>query len=436
MADADQNNTLSNDDIPLFNENCAILQEIMKELCDENIKCTHDNIIDKFENANIDKELVEEILHLAVERNLIVSYRYSRQLNYKLSSTISQTAVISDAVNDASTTTDNSYVTTKELNEFKDNLLREIDIITLPPPPPPPVPPQNNQQEGIVEILLKHIDFLQNTISTLVNKFEAPCQPNPLLVNKIPPLSFASSAASIANAPAVAVSAVASTGQQRKPPTSAAGPTTSTAVPTTSMEAPNTPTIAATTTLTPSTPARNFKKKQILIVGDSMLNCIDEKDLRRDAFVRVRNHPGATVEDLIDHSRAHTRHIQHDGVIIMAGTNDISINNTDEHKNKPKIDTIAHMQELVKKLKTSLSDTTHIAICQITARRDKKGIMKDVMDLNQKLRQLAQREQIGFVSTSHFEQAHTGKKGIHPSEEGINIIYDTLEKYVRKISRL
>ena len=164
MADADQNNTLSNDDIPpdvpeaLFSENFAILQEIMKELCDENIKRTHDNIIDKFENANIDKELVEEILHLAVERNLIVSYRYSRQLNYKLSSTISQTAVISDAVNDASTTTDNSYVTTKELNEFKDNLLREIDIITLPPPPP--APPQNNQQEGIVEMLLKHIDFL------------------------------------------------------------------------------------------------------------------------------------------------------------------------------------------------------------------------------------------------------------------------------------
>jgi len=89
-----------------------------------------------------------------------------------------------------------------------------------------------------------------------------------------------------------------------------------------------------------------------------MLNAIDEQDLRRNAFVRVRNHPGATVEDLIDHVRAHTRHVKHDGVIIMAGTNDISRNNLEENKNKPKRPTTAHLAELVKDLKQT-TDTSN-----------------------------------------------------------------------------
>jgi len=128
--------------------------------------------------------------------------------------------------------------------------------------------------------------------------------------------------------------------------------------------------------------------------------------------------------------------VKHDGVIIMAGTNDLSINNRDENKSNPKRDTSTHMQDLIKQIRSCTSPETHIAICQITARKDKPGIMKDVNELNQKLKLLAQREQVGFVSTSYFKQEHCGKKGVHPSEDGIDIIFETLEKYVRKISRL
>ena len=186
----------------------------------------------------------------------------------------------------------------------------------------------------------------------------------------------------------------------------------------------------------PPKKAKQFSKKQVLIVGDSMLNCIDEKDMRRDAFVHVRNHPGATVEDLADHVRAHTRHMKHEGVIIMAGTNDISINNLNENKDTPKRDTSTHMQELVKQIKACTSPDTHIAICQVTARKDKSWIMRDVSELNQKFKLLAQREQIGYVNTGHYKQEHCGKKGVHPTDDGIDIIFETLEKYVRKISRL
>ena len=167
-----------------------------------------------------------------------------------------------------------------------------------------------------------------------------------------------------------------------------------------------------------------------------MLNSIDEKKLRRHAFVRVRNNPGATVEDLKDHVKALTRHVKHDAVIIMADTNDISLNNEGVNKNKPKRDTAAHLKELVHQLRESTFPDCHIAVCQVTARKDKPGIMKDVADLNQKFRLVAQQEQIGIVNTGHFQTTHTGQKGIHPNDAGLDVIYETLGKYIHKVSRL
>ena len=168
-------------------------------------------------------------------------------------------------------------------------------------------------------------------------------------------------------------------------------------------------------------------------MGDSMLNCIDEKDLRRNAFVRVRNHPGATVEDMGDHIRAHTRNTKHDAVIIMAGQNDISLNNQKENINKPKRKTADHMTKLIHQVKQSAPDA-HIAIVQVTARKDKKGIMKQVIELNQELKQVVQREQVGFVSTSFYQTEHCGMKGVHPNAKGVDLLYETLDKYVHKIS--
>ena len=162
---------------------------------------------------------------------------------------------------------------------------------------------------------------------------------------------------------------------------------------------------------------------------------LTKKELGRHTFVRVKNHPGATVEDLKDHVKANTRHVKHDAVIIMAGANDISLNNREENKGKPKRDTSKHLAELVNLVKDCSQPGAHVAICQVTARKDRPGIMKDVIDLNQKFRHVAQQEKIGFVNTGHFLTSHTGKKGIHPNEEGLEVIYKTLEKYIQKVAR-
>ena len=452
------NDSLEAEDLgDLFSQNFDILKDIMTDLTSQNLKRTHENIIDKFATKNYSIQLAEEILDIALERQLICSYRYAQKLNYKINATTSQTAIISDPVADVSINTDitmspsdstqfveapsminissqdasEKYVTSSELSQLKSDLLKEICAITPQSSPQMTPQPQQNLQEPLVNILLKHIDFLQNTITTLVNKIDS-SQQKPLPTSLMnPPVHANIHPASIK--PTVASKTTASVAEITAPKI-AASSATSQAVPAISTQIPS----ASTTTpvTTPTQNKKQFSKKQVLIVGDSMLNCIDEVDLRRDAFVRVRNHPGATVEDLIDHVRAHTRHIKHDGVIIMAGANDISQNNMDENKDKPDRSTTHHLSELIKELKEQLPPASHIAVCQITARKDSAKATKDVHKLNAEFKLLAEREHIGFVNTSQFTKEHTGKKGIHPNERGVDKLHETFEKYIRKISRL
>ena len=239
---------------------------------------------------------------------------------------------------------------------------------------------------------MSHISFLQQTRTNLITSqhqravIPPPLPPFVLPTPELPPISTAPPSSNVNKPP--------------PPPP-----------PTPPQESPNKP-----------------AKKQVFLTGDSMLNPIDEKELRRDAFVRVRNHPGATVEDMSDHLRAHTRNIKHDAIIFMAGQNDIS-------RNIPSKQTAENLTKLIQQAKQSAAPNAHIAIMQVTARKDKKGIMNKVNELNREFRQVAQREQVGFVNTSFYQPEHCGMKGVHPNNKGVDILYQTFEKYIHKISR-
>ena len=409
----------------MFTTNFEILQGIIKELEDQGARRSHNNIIDKFRLMNISVKLAEEIIDLALSKDLITSYKYSQQINYKVKSCARPTAIISDPVEDKGTSTEVHYVTSDEFNVFRNDILHSIS---------------KNQQQPIVETLLKHIEFLQNTITKLVESKNLPVCQHAIPMQISTPPSIPSQSNIKQQSPPTQLSNMPSITLTKPTPSKAAAPAML------SIETPPRAETAALASIsqTAASPHKqnsntrnNKKKKQVLIVGDSMLNAIDEKELRRDAFVRVRNHPGATIQDLIDHARAHTRNIKHDGVIIMAGTNDASLNNLEENKNKESRPTTTHLSELINDLKRTLPAQSHIAVCQITARKDSAKAMKDVHRMNAEFKLLAEREHIGYVNTSHFTaRDHTGKKGVHPNDKGLDVLYTTLEKYVSKISRL
>ena len=78
------------------------------------------------------------------------------------------------------------------------------------------------------------------------------------------------------------------------------------------------------------------RKSHIEIIGDSMLNGIQEKRMNKDENIKVksRKYPGASSIDFLDHIKPSLRNAP-EQIIIHAGTNDIS-NNTNYLKNVTK----------------------------------------------------------------------------------------------------
>ena len=65
------------------------------------------------------------------------------------------------------------------------------------------------------------------------------------------------------------------------------------------------------------------KKRNITIVGDSLLNCIHEKGLSKNQSVKVNNIPGGTSDAILDKLDYFLKN-KPDGLIVHAGTNDIT----------------------------------------------------------------------------------------------------------------
>ena len=413
--------------VDVFNENFVLLKDTLLALKAEKKRATRTNVVSHLAEKTICPQQAQEIIEISLERGIIVTYKYAGQLGYKLKNS----AVISDPVEDVGTSTNDrsaaeltlpasihvatntnsahdapplstvintsDYVKQSDFIEFQTNMMTEISKLQQPQHQHHQPPPQS-----VVTALSNHITFLQQTIATLISNKNTPTPPPFILPSPVIP-------------PTLLQTALSSQKTQSGLPTNQTPP----------AEMP-----PRDSNLPPSPPQESPKpaKKQVLLTGDSMLNPIDEKELRRDAFVRVRNHPGATVEDMSDHLRAHTRNVKHDAIIFMAGQNDIS-------RNIPSKQSAENLTKLIQQAKQSAAQNAHIAIMQVTARKDKKGIMNKVNELNREFRQVAQREQVGFVNTSFYQPEHCGIKGVHPNGKGVDILYETFEKYIRKISR-
>ena len=63
-------------------------------------------------------------------------------------------------------------------------------------------------------------------------------------------------------------------------------------------------------------------KKEVFIIGDSMIKHVNGQEVSRNESVKVRSHPGATTDDFIDYVRP-TVQKKPNLIIIHSGTNDI-----------------------------------------------------------------------------------------------------------------
>ena len=146
------------------------------------------------------------------------------------------------------------------------------------------------------------------------------------------------------------------------------------------------------------------KKEYVEIVGDSMINGIEERGLAKNKRVKVRKHPGATSEDIIDHLKPVIRK-KPSKIIIHAGTNDIK-NGTNYLHN---------VKQITKMIKSELPKTK-ICFSGIVRRYDMIDGEKHVDEVNRRLLNYCKQEELDFLPNDNIGKNDLGKKLLHPNK--------------------
>ena len=121
-------------------------------------------------------------------------------------------------------------------------------------------------------------------------------------------------------------------------------------------------------------------RKNITIIGDSILNGLEEAGMQKDHNVKVRAHSGATTtRDIIDHIKPVVGK-RPSCVIIHSGTNDLTQG----------IDTIENMKSIIEETRQESPDT-EIVLSTVVIQKDKQALDKklNVKELNTKIKNLA-----------------------------------------------
>ena len=133
-----------------------------------------------------------------------------------------------------------------------------------------------------------------------------------------------------------------------------------------------------------------LKRKKIIIIGNSICNGLGELGLQRNRNVRVRAHPGATSQDIVDHIKTATRK-QSDCIDIHAGTNNLTNG----------VNTIPNLKMSIEEAKKE-SPNTDFVLSTITLSKDKQALdfKVDINNANDKIKDLAKKLRLDVTENS------------------------------------
>ena len=157
---------------------------------------------------------------------------------------------------------------------------------------------------------------------------------------------------------------------------------------------------------------------KIEIIGDSMLNNINERGLSKNNNVRVRNHRGSTSEDLKDFANPIIKR-RPDVLVIHIGSNDLG---------KDNIDTIQNIQTIVNRTKRR-SPNTRIAVSSIIIRKDRASFGKQYIALNNDLKTFADDNLLDFICNDNLDDTCLGVKRVHLNKKGNSFFARNLINY-------
>ena len=148
-------------------------------------------------------------------------------------------------------------------------------------------------------------------------------------------------------------------------------------------------------------------KKNIVVIGDSIIKNVNGRDVSRGDSVKIRPHPGASTEDLFNHIKPVTRKIP-DIVVIHTGTNDLQ-NNCNIVKKAKKL--VSAVKEVDK------DNSIKIAFSSIINRED-EDFKDKIMDVNNKLKNYCNSAGMDFIDNSNIDSSCLNRGKLHLNRKG------------------
>ena len=135
------------------------------------------------------------------------------------------------------------------------------------------------------------------------------------------------------------------------------------------------------------------------------------REVSRDNSVKIRCHPGATTDDIIDYVRPTARK-KPDMIIIHTGTNDIQNKVNTLQKVRKVITTIKEI-DVNNERKITFSNVIH---------RDDQNFEEDIKEINRKLENLCKGKGIKFINNTNIDCSCLNRSKLHLNKSGTALL--------------
>ena len=166
-------------------------------------------------------------------------------------------------------------------------------------------------------------------------------------------------------------------------------------------------------------------KKNILIIGDSMVKHLDGRklkgSLRNEQNVYVKSFSGANAEDMVDYSKPPMKR-NPDVVILHVGTNSLG---TD----KPAQAIVNEISDLAVTLRNGENE---VVVSAIISRGDNSTLNEKAKAVNEELKIVCETNDLDFIEHENIDETkHLNGSSLHLNRMGTVLLADNFTKYLK-----
>ena len=163
-------------------------------------------------------------------------------------------------------------------------------------------------------------------------------------------------------------------------------------------------------------------KKEVSVIGDSMIKYVNGKEVSRNDSVKLRSHPGETKDDFIDYVRPTVRK-KTNLIIIHKGTNDI-------HSN---VNTLQKIRKVISSVKEhDTDDNIKIALSSIVHGSD-HDFEDKMSETDRNLENLCKGRGMIFINNSKIDSTCLNRSKLHLNKSGTSLLIKNFSKAVNSV---